>query len=137
MKKLAIIIALLVAFIIPTTANAEPLNRRGKPRITRDGVTYVLVNGAAAVTKVADRKVVTIPKSVTYKGRRYDVLSIDSGTLSKCPKLRTLHLKADLEECCDRTLFRKDARKVVFHTYDWGTYCWLTRKGNTSIVRWK
>ena len=136
MKKLIAIILIVLA-IFPTTANAEPLNRRGKPRVTKDGVTYVLIDDCAAVTKVANKKTVTIPKYVTHKGRKYEVLSIDEGTLSKCPKLKTVYLKAELEECCDRTLFKRDGRKVTIHVYDWGTYCWLTRKGNTSIIRWK
>lgn len=135
MKRLIAIILIILA-LFPTTANAEPVNRRGKPRVTKDGVTYVLIDDCAAVTKVANKKVVTIPKYVYHKGRKYEVLSIDSGTLSKCRSLRTVHLKADLEECCDDTFFRRDGRKVTVHVYDWGSYCWLKRSGNAN-VRWK
>ena len=145
MKRLAIIIALIIAVLIPTTAlaydrNDWPYAWRDCPTVERKGVTYVLVDDpdcgpfASVIDVNPQKKTVTIPFAIWEGGKRYDVGSMGEDTLSECPKLKHVYILAELEECLDMTLFLKDDRDVTIHVYTEDDYEWLTREGNDSNV---
>ena len=147
MKKLIVLIALLIA-LVPTTAFAYdkedwPYAWRDDPVVTQRGITYVLVDDpnfgedhhfASVVAISPEKKTVTIPFCVFSGGRRYDVGSVCENTLSECPKLKDVHLMADLAECDDLTLFVRDERDVTIHVYTEFDYDWVSREGNDSHV---
>ena len=111
-----------------------PVRWRKSPVTTQQGVTYRVDKGDAVVVKTKGKNV-TIPYSIRYKGKRYVVRAIWDGALKKNKALRKLNLRAYLETCEDFTLFKKDSRRVVIVVYRADDYRWITRKGNTSLVR--
>ena len=134
MKKILLVLTIVLAVLFPTTAEAMPVRWRNSPVVTQQGVTYRVDKGDAVVVKTKGKNV-TIPYSIQYKGKRYVVLAIWDGALKKNKALRKVNLRAYLETCEDFTLFKRDARKVRITVYRASDYKWLTRKGNTSLVR--
>lgn len=111
-----------------------PVRWRNSPVVTQQGVTYRVNRGDAVVIKTKGKNV-TIPYSIKYKGKRYFVRAIWDGALKKNKALRKVNLRAYLETCEDDSLFVRDSRRVVIVVYRADDYRWITRKGNTSIVR--
>lgn len=134
MKKILLVLAIVLAVLFPTTAEAMPVRWRNSPVTTQNGVTYRVDKGDAVVIKTKGKNV-TIPFAIKYKGKRYVVRAIWDGALKKNKALRKLNLRANLETCEDFTLFKRDARKVRITVHRASDYKWLTRKGNTSLVR--
>lgn len=134
MKKILLVIAIVLAVLQPATAEAMPVRWRNSPVVTQQGVTYRVDRGVAVVIKTKGKNV-TIPFAIRYKGKRYVVRAIWDGALKKNKALRKVNLRAYLETCEDFTLFKRDARKVRITVYRASDYKWLTRKGNTSLVR--
>ena len=135
MKKILLVLAIvLAALLAPSVAEAMPVRWRNSPVVTQQGVTYRVDKGDAVVIKTKGKNV-TIPFAIKYKGKRYVVRAIWDGALKKNKALRKVNLRAYLETCEDFTLFKRDARKVRITVYRASDYKWLTRKGNTSLVR--
>lgn len=134
MKKILLVLAIVLSVLHPATAEAMPVRWRKSPVTTQQGVTYRVDKGDAVVVKTKGKNV-TIPYSIRYKGKRYVVRAIWDGALKKNKALRKLNLRAYLETCEDFTLFKKDSRRVVIVVYRADDYRWITRKGNTSLVR--
>ena len=117
------IIALLVALAaIPARAYAIPKRWRDAPSITQDGATYRYRDGVAVVTKLPNRKEVTVPYSIKAKGKTYAVRAIWDGAIGK--KTTSIRLKANLDTCEDGRLW-----KVKVTCYDKATYKWLKSTG--------
>lgn len=134
MKKILLVLAIVLAVLLPTTAKAMPVRWRNSPIVTQQGVTYRVNKGDAVVIKTKGKNV-TIPFAIKYKGKRYVVRAIWDGALKKNKALRKVNLRAYLEVCEDDSLFVRDSRKVVIVVHCADDYRWITRKGNTSIVR--
>lgn len=134
MKKILLVLAIVLAALHPATAEAMPVRWRNSPVVTQQGVTYRVDKSDAVVVKTKGKNV-TIPYSIRYKGKRYVVRAVWDGALKKNKALRKIDLRANLEECTDPTLFKRDSRKVRITVHRASDYKWLTRKGNTSLVR--
>lgn len=133
MKKILLVLAIVLAVLFPTTAEAMPVRWRKSPVTTQNGVTYRVDKGDAVVIKTKGKNV-TIPYSIRYEGKRYVIRAIWDGALKKNKALRKIDLRANLEECTDPTLFDRDSRRVRITVHRASDYKWLTRKG-TSLVR--
>lgn len=122
MKRVPIILAVLIALLAPSTANAMPKAWRGTPSFTRSGITYRVKGHSAVVTRTSGRNV-TIPAEIKYHGKWYEVRAIWPGAL-KGAKTVTIH--ADLETCESARLWSKSVRVRVTRT---GMYRWLKATG--------
>ena len=121
------IIALLVALVsvaIPARAYAIPKRWRDAPTVTQDGATYRYRDGVAVVTKLPNRKEVTVPYSIKAKGKTYAVRAIWDGAIGSKTKKITLH--ANLDTCEDERLWSK---QIKVRATDASTYKWLKRTG--------
>lgn len=124
MKKLACIIlaALIFAATIPTSADASSRWRS----FVKDGYAYVLGSNygpkAAALVKAPNKKNVTIPRTVTYKGRTYKVRAVWDGAIQR--KTRRIDIRTPWLDAIEDDSIFDDARiRVTVH--DRATYVWL------------
>ena len=132
--KLIVLATLTILALTATTAHAIPKKFKNCPSTKQDGITYLLYRDAAIVTKVPNRRVLTIPYSIRARGRRYKVTSIWEHTFECVPSLRTIYLRADVEAIEDPRIFRD--RRVEVRTNIWANYTWLKRsRVNVRYVR--
>lgn len=118
--------ALAALAVTPTEAEATPRKFAKCPKVTQNGIEYLLYKRAAIVTKTPNRASVTIPHSIRHNGKSYIVRSIWDHTIEECPKIRRIVLKArDLEAIEDPAIF--EDRRIVVIAYDRSTYTWLKR----------
>ena len=121
-------------FAAPQPAEAMPRAFAKDPQTTQNGITYVLHKRYAMVSKAPNRKSVTIPDSVTYRGKRYTVSAIWSDPISKAPNIKRLTLKAKhLETIEDPAVFDRKSMEVI--CYDRATYAWLHRYNPRAKLR--
>lgn len=118
-----------VAFLAaPEPAQAIPRKFRNCPKVSQNGITYLLYQRAAIVTRTPNRQSVTIPDTIRHSGKTYTVRSIWDHTIEMCPKIKRIILKArSLEAIEDPAIFENHSIKVV--AYDRSTYAWLKRSG--------
>lgn len=125
---LAGLAALAITAVTPEPAEATPRKFRNCPRVTQNGIQYLLYQRAAIVVKTPNRSSVTIPHSIRHSGKTYTVRSIWDHTIEMCPKIRRIVLKAKhLEAIEDPAIF--EDRRIMVICYDKGTYQWLRRSG--------
>lgn len=132
---LAIVAALLTLLVAltPVDAHAVPKKWRNAPSVTQSGVTYRYRDKVAVVTKVPNRKEVTIPAFIKVNGKRYQVRAIWDDALWGAKKLRKLTIHADLESIEDPAIWDRRPRIKVVATVP-GVYSWLKRTG-VSVTR--
>lgn len=120
--------ALAALAVTPEPAEATPRKFRNCPKVTQNGITYMLYQRCAIVTKTPNRQTVTIPDSIRHSGKTYTVRSIWDHTIEICPKIRRIVLKArSLEAIEDPAIF--EDRRIMVICYDRSTYAWLRRSG--------
>lgn len=120
--------ALAALALTPEPAEAIPRKFRKCPKVTQNGIEYLLYHRAAIVTRTPNRRSITIPDTIRHDGARYQVRSIWDHTIEMCPKIRRVILKArSLEAIEDPAIFEDHSIKVV--AYDRSTYQWLKRSG--------
>ena len=124
MRRFLAALTVCVAFLatIPTNADASP---HWRPFI-KDEYAYAIGSNygpkAAAIVKVPNRKNVTIPRAVTYKGKRYRVAAIWDGAIGR--NVRSIDIQTPYLDCIeDDTIF--DSKKVRVIVHDRDTYAWL------------
>lgn len=123
---LTLAVGALAAITAPTPAEAIPRKFRKCPKVTQNGIEYLLYHRAAIVTRTPNRRSITIPDTIRHDGARYQVRSIWDHTIEMCPKIRRVILKArSLEAIEDPAIF--DSHRIVVICYDRGTYQWLKR----------
>lgn len=120
MRKFVTILAILVAVLMPTKADALPNRWKGTPRLTRAGVTYRVEGHDAVVVKTRGERVM-IPAEVKYRGKWYEVRALWDGSLKGVKRI-TIH--ADLETCEDARLW-----KIPVRVSRRGMFKWLRRTG--------
>lgn len=122
---LALALGAIITAAAPEPAEAMPRKFRNCPKVTQNGVTYLLYQSAAIVTKAPARKSVTIPDKIKSGGRTYTVRAVWDGAISG--STRRLVLKArHLETIEDARAF---SPRLVVICYDKATYQWLHRGG--------
>ena len=122
----AALAALAALAVTPEPAEAMPRKFRKCPSVTQNGITYLLYQRCAIVTRTPNRASVTIPHSIRHAGHTYLVRSIWDHTIEMCPKTKRVILKArSLEAIEDPAIFEDHSIKVV--AYDRSTYQWLKR----------
>lgn len=120
--------ALAALALTPEPAEAMPAKFRKCPQVTQNGITYLLYDRCAIVTKTPNRASVTIPHTIKHAGKCYTVRNVWDRTIEMCPKIKRVILKArDLEAIEDPAIFERHSIKVV--AYDRATYQWLKRSG--------
>lgn len=142
-----IITALVIAACIianPTTAEAMPTKYHNQPTFKKGAVTYLVApkscntKGKAPSVFVVgirkDAKHVTIPAKVRHAGKTYRVTTIWSDTLSKCKRLQSVTIKANIISAEDVTLWRSDSRHVVIMCTNKATYKYL-RNGSANVAK--
>lgn len=130
MKKIiATIVTCMIALasMFPTTATAAPRYKYVKS----DGATYAIGKGSgkktvAVLVKAPAKKNVTIPKSVKHNGKKYDVVQIWDGAISR--NTRRIDIRARLTDgCeCDAVFDRLNLTIIVHNSKDFKwlhTYC--------------
>lgn len=136
MKRFASVLATLalILAIFTTPAHAIPRKFKNCPQVKQDGITYLLYDKCAIVTKTPNRRTITIPHKIRTKGKTYTVRSIWGGTFERNKSLRVVDLRAKYLECIeDPAIFDNHRIKVI--THDNGTYKWLKRNGVNVIKR--
>jgi len=123
---LAGLAALAALAVTPEPAEAMPAKFRKCPKVTQNGITYLLYKRCAIVTRTPNRSSITIPHSIRHAGKSYTVRNIWDHTIEECPKIRRIVLKArDLEAIEDPAIFEN--RRILVICYDRSTYQWLKR----------
>lgn len=128
MKRFASIFATLalILAIFTTPAHAIPRKFKNCPQVKQDGITYLLYDKCAIVTKTPNRYTITIPHKIKAKGKTYTVRSIWEGTFERNKSLRVINLRAKYLECIeDPAIF--DNHRIKVNCYDRSTYNWLKR----------
>lgn len=122
---IAVTIGAIVTLATPEPAEAMPRKFAKCPRIKQNGITYLLYQRAAIVTKCPARATVTIPHRIKYAGKAYTVRAIWSEATGT--QVKRIHIKArKLETIEDPRILRG---KVKAYAYDRNTYKWLKSAG--------
>lgn len=120
-KSITIATAITIALAsIPTTAQAMPTRYRNSDTTTVNGTHYIITGKQAIIDKLANRRTVTVPKTIKHNGRRYSVRAIWDGAIRKTTK--SIKLDADLDTLEDVNVW---SRRVSVKTSDKSTYKWL------------
>lgn len=127
---LAATILMLVAILVPRTANALPKSWNDSRTKTIAGVTYRYRKSDHAAVVIRTRgKSVTIPREVRIGRRFYEVKNIWQGGINR--KCRRITIHADLESCEDGRLWQ-----VKVYVTNRGVYHWLHDTGaNVRYIR--
>lgn len=127
---LAIAAAIIATAATPRPAEAMPAKFRKCPTVKQNGISYLLYQHAAIVTKCPARKSVTIPHRIKLGGKTYTVSAIWSGAVSH--KTARIVLKArDLETIEDMSVWRRKDLTIICS--DAETRVWLRRGSRARI----
>lgn len=125
---IAIALAAIATAATPRTAHAIPQQFRKCPRITQNGILYILSGRDAIVVKCPARQSVTIPHTVRHSGKTYTTTAVWAGAVS--PKTTRIALKArDLDTIEDARIW---SGKVLVICSDKDTRAWL-KKGGAKV----
>lgn len=135
MKRFASILTTLslILAIFTTPAHAIPRKFKNCPQVKQDGITYLLYDKCAIVTKTPNRRTITIPHKIKAKGKTYTVRSIWENTFERNKSLRVIDLRAKYLECIeDPAIFDNHRIKVIAH--DNSTYKWL-KNNDVNVIK--
>lgn len=122
---IALAFAAIATAATPKPAHAIPQQFRNCPRITQNGVLYILSGRDAIVVKCPARQSVTIPHTIRHSGKTYTTAAIWAGAVS--PKTTRITLKArDLEAIEDARIW---SGKILVICSDKSTRDWLKNGG--------
>ena len=128
---LALAAAIIATAAAPQPAEATPREFRKCPSVTQNGITYLLHQRAAIVTRCPARRSVTIPHSVRHAGKVYTVRAIWPGAIS-ATTARLVIKARELETIEDVSIWRRKDLTIICS--DAGTREWL-RSGSRARIR--